>query len=301
MKNRVMGMVLGSFVGDAFSLAPHWIYSVEQIRTTFGYLDNIAELPVFTYHKTKGKGDFTHYGDQTLWLLEYLKENEQFDINGFKNKWVEKMSGYKGYIDHASYETLKLIKDNNVVTGSNSSDMAGASMIGPLIYFSHVNQGKMNEEVEKRIKLTHDNALVVDAGKFMANVTVNILNGMAPVHSLSFELERNTYLSQQSKFFIEKGIEKATQCLEEEAEKAIKTLGQSCSVLHAFPSTIYLIMKYENDFRKAMIENAMSGGDSAARGLMLGMVLGAYHTVEGIPEKWLHDMNAYSEIHRLLS
>ncbi|MBN2853146.1 MAG: ADP-ribosylglycohydrolase family protein [Clostridia bacterium] len=301
MKNKILGMVMGSFMGDAFSLAPHWIYNAEQIKNTFGRLDNIADLPEFTYHKTKHKGDFTHYGDQALWLLEYLKENGKFDIHEFKAKWVSEMSKYNGYIDHSSKETLELIKDNEKIEGSNSSDMAGASMIAPLIYYYYTNKQQMNEAVENRIKLTHHNALVVDSGKFMANVIVNVLNGMAPVHSMTFELERSGYLSQQSKLFIEKGIEKAKAYIEYEAEEAIKLLGQSCSILHAFPSTVYLVMKYENDFKNALIANAMAGGDSAARGMMLGMVLGAYHKLEEVPVKWLHDMNSYSEILRLLS
>ena len=38
---------------------------------------------------------------------------------------------------------------------------------------------------------------------------------------------------------------------------------------------IHLICKYEDNLQEGLIENAMAGGDSAARGLVIGAVLGA--------------------------
>ena len=41
----------------------------------------------------------------------------------------------------------------------------------------------------------------------------------------------------------------------------------------------------------------MAGGDSAARGMIVGMVLGAYHGENsGIPDKWFNDLKGYDRI-----
>jgi len=45
-----------------------------------------------------------------------------------------------------------------------------------------------------------------------------------------------------------------------------------------------------------LVENIMAGGDSASRGLTVGMVLGAHLGLDAIPSKWLSDLKAYQEI-----
>lgn len=50
---------------------------------------------------TKDAGDFTHYGDQTLILLNTLEANKPFGMMKFKSEWTNRMSkenGYTGYL-----------------------------------------------------------------------------------------------------------------------------------------------------------------------------------------------------------
>ena len=73
-------------------------------------------------------------------------------------------------------------------------------------------------------------------------------------------------------------------------------LGQMCEVQAAFPCVIHLIAKYEDNLKEGLIENVMAGGDSAGRGLTVGMVLGAHLGIDAIPSKWLSDLKAYQQI-----
>jgi hypothetical protein len=47
-------------------------------------------------------------------------------------------------------------------------------------------------------------------------------------------------------------------------------------VAAAFPATVHLIAKFEDRLEEGMIENVMAGGDSAGRGLLADLVLGAH-------------------------
>jgi len=85
-----------------------------------------------------------------------------------------------------------------------------------------------------------------------------------------------------------------------DTRKAIAGFGQECSVDAALPGTLHLIAKYEDNLKEGLVENIMAGGDSSARGMFLGFLLGAYNDPDTIPEQWLDDMIHYQEIYELL-
>ena len=67
-------MVLASFAADSLALGAHWIYDTESISKMFGRVDTFLKPSPNSYHATKDKGAFTHYGDQTLRYHNDLKE-----------------------------------------------------------------------------------------------------------------------------------------------------------------------------------------------------------------------------------
>merc|ERR1712227_525738 len=54
-------------------------------------------------------------------------------------------------------------------------------------------------------------------------------------------------------------------------------VGKASPTEGTMPSSIYIILKHQDDFAAAAKANAMVGGDNAARSVAVGMVLGAYH------------------------
>ena len=73
-----------------------------------------------------------------------------------------------------------------------------------------------------------------------------------------------------------------------------------CEIGAAFPAVIHLLARYEDNLKEALVENVMAGGDSAARGMVTGMILGAYLGMEAIPADWLADLINREVIMRML-
>merc|ERR1712232_1327313 len=77
-------------------------------------------------------------------------------------------------------------------------------------------------------------------------------------------------------------------------------VGKASPTEGTLPGSVYFILKYEDDFSAAVKNNAMVGGDNASRAIAIGMVLGAYHGVEAIPEDLRHGLTNWKHCEPLL-
>lgn len=79
-------------------------------------------------------------------------------------------------------------------------------------------------------------------------------------------------------------------------------VGKASPTEGALPSALYFALRYSDSLERALIANANVGGDSAARGIVIGMLLGAAHADDpaAIPERWLTGLNARARVESLL-
>lgn len=285
--NRLKGLLYGAFLGDSFALAPHWIYNTDKIQEQFGVVDGILAPPPTSFHKTKEKGDFTHYGDQSLLILKSLSEMRSFSLEKLKNDWISYMTNYQGYKDHATKESLALLS-TSLNFGSISDELGGFSVMAPLLVKYH-DDPHLKEHILNAVKLTHNNDLLIGMVSFFTDVIVKVLDGMKPCDAFKEVFPKSGHDIQSYYHFV---IQNAHQT----SLKFIRDNGQSCHARDAFPATLFLSLKHEDNFRAAMQENVMAGGDSAARGMILGMILGAYLGYDALPSDWLKDLNHLDKI-----
>ncbi len=297
MKQKIKDAVMASFVADALSLGVHWVYDVALIKDKYGQLDQMVKPELASYHKSKEKGQFTHYGDQTMTLLESLSEKKGFDPDHFSQAWQAMFEDYNGYLDGATKDTIKNIASNpdGKPTGSFSSDLGGAARITPLalVYSQDVN-GYISA-AKAQTAMTHNQLIVIQTAEFFARTAVRVFDGEKPGIALEKSLNDMTDAPQLQQM-VTAGLESKNQ----DTRQAIARFGAMCNVAGALPSTIHLIAKYENDLKNALLENIMAGGDSSARGLLAGFIIGANCGLSEIPETWLSDMQASQKIRDLM-
>ena len=294
---KAKGMLLASFVADSLALGPHWIYDTDTIDQNFGRVEHLAQPGPQSFHSTKSKGEFTHYGDQMLILMSSVATHADFDLEWFYRTWRTTMEDYTGYLDHATKDTLANIAagKNAAEAGSTSSDLGGASRIAPLVYLYRENTPKLVSSVREQTAMTHNHPAVVQSAAYFALVAASVLQGSKPVNAVT-DIAKEMPLDSELQSALKAGLESSDL----ETRQAIKKFGQMCDVKAAFPSVIHLISKYEDDLSRGLIENVMAGGDSAARGMLAGLILGAHHGPTIIPRDWLSDLKAYPQIKELL-
>ncbi|MFT5660706.1 MAG: ADP-ribosylglycohydrolase [Sulfurimonas sp.] len=293
-KEKLEAMLYGAFYGDAYSLSAHWVYDTEIIENACLNLDT-CNNPISTYHPTKTAGDFTHYGDQMLWLLEDLAEHKIFSLVDFGERWYKNMQSYDGYIDGASKHTLKQLSEskNFFSCGSSSSDLSAVSRMFPIILKYHDATDDMQEAIKLHTIVTHMNKDLILAANFFSEVAIAILNG-ASLHQT---------IEESSKHFgenIQKWTQEAKALQGIDTKEAIQELGQSCSVDGAFASTIYILLKYKDDFTLALKENLLAGGESSARAMIIGAILGIIHHKSVLQSSIKNQMNESQKIESLI-
>jgi ADP-ribosylglycohydrolase len=297
MQDNARAMVLASFIADSLALGVHWIYDASKIASEYGRVETFIAPKEDSYHPTKDKGEFTHYGDQQLVLLESVAATNGFDLNDFSDRWQRFFQDYNGYFDAATKGTLRNFSKGKSPedSGSPSDDLAGASRIAPLVFCYPNDVEELVETAKLQTRMTHRNPLTVRCAEFFARVAWKSLRGTPPTTAVA-EVSEETFPDTIIAEWVEEGLESKSM----DSVSAIGSFGLACHTADAFPGVIHLIAKYENDIREGLIQSVMAGGENAARGMAVGMILGAYLGGEHLPEPWVAELKKGEEINNLL-
>jgi ADP-ribosylglycohydrolase len=294
MKNdKLKGLMWGALLGDAYSLSGHWVYDQEALANSNLNFKGLND-PLSSYHPTKKAGDFTHYGDQTVWLLEHLQGGKRYDPFEYSDFWQKNMTHYTGYKDGASTASLQNLQSGKSIMGcgSDSTDLSIVGRHAPLL-FSLENIDEMLESLKLHNFLTHFTKETLDASKYIAEVTLAMI----------YNLEVEKTLEERAKFygtFVEAEVAKAFALKDTPTNEALQQLGISCNVKGGLASTVYLILNYHKNFEALLKANVLAGGDSSARAMVAGMVVGAKYGFEAIKPSWIRELNAYEKLNELI-
>jgi ADP-ribosylglycohydrolase len=282
LKNKKSGLLFGSYCADALSLGVHWIYDSQELAKKHGRVTHYMAPGGDSYHPHKQAGDQGHVGDQSLCLLKFLTRERKWDPSNFMDDWLGMWPDYNDYVDGATKATLANIQNQTDKTkgGSDSVEIAGPARIAPLIVFlTSSSESEVVKAAAEQTMLTHRSKEAEESATFLAKAGYRLIHGANLPDTLNETAP--TW-----------ALEAANSVLTENAVNAIAKLGPACSISSALPSILYLALKHGDDIESAFIENAMAGGDNCARGLTLGMLIGAANGISSIPENWIADLKS---------
>lgn len=267
MNTKIHNAINATLAADRYSLGAHWVYDEAQLKNLPINWSELNE-PQSLWHKGKREGDYTHYGDHLLWLVEFVEQNREFDKEKYYTFWLQKMQDYSGYVDASSRGALEKI-------GAESKDLSICGRIAPLLLVSQTKE-EFLKNVAAFVSITHNSALALRASEFFAQLLWEAQNRDERVAIIK-ELE--PHYSELSEW-----INAALAKKDAPSFETIRDFGPACGIDGGFAGVIYLLAQ-EKSFEELMIENAKAGGDSSARAMSVAMILGISEKTE-IPLKW---------------
>ena len=218
--------VFGAFAADALSLGVHWVYNTSVIDKKFGRVEQYYD-PLTSYHKGKRAGDFTHYGDQMMVLLESVSRGDGFHATRFAEDWRSFFTGYGGYFDKATTTTLENMDAGKGLTesGSDSDDLAGASRLAALLFVYHDDLEQLVNTARLQTAITHNNERVISSADFFARSVFAVLRGQSPTTAM--EATQKAHFSDSP---IAPLVTMGLESRDRDTRETIAEFGQMCSV-----------------------------------------------------------------------
>ena len=234
-----------------------------------------------------------------------------------------------GYLNGGTRRTLDALQrfpgalgEQRKALAADVNCLVSATHWAALLSVPYDSEEAMVSDAVSTTYLSHKNSDPVAAAQFLARATYRIARGVPLREALmaSAAAQRDSFidarrrealakveeaadegsaLAKQGRFIDDTAITSLARLWDVGKEEPIK-VGKASPTEGALPAALYFAVRYEHDLEAALIANANVGGDSAARGIVIGMLLGAAHGEEAIPARWLAGLRALPRVRELL-
>ena len=226
-----------------------------------------------------------------------------------------------GYINGASRRTLQALAQHPAAAGQARRNLAAdvnclmpATHFLPLFLVQGEQEALLREAVDT-VYVSHRNADPLAAARFLAHALYLMAHRGTPLDAALTAAAAASSHPQIPRWLADarSKVAEATDPASQLSREALvddvaitsmsrlwdigKTepikIGKASPTEGALPSALYFVLKYQGDFEGALVANAECGGDSAARGMVVGMLLGA--SLEWVERneghRWLTGLN----------
>lgn len=338
-ESRIKGAFFGSLVADALTLGSHYEYDAKVIKKAYGgtiskYMAPGESMGGTThgvgwgrrnYHPGQKAGDQTDYGEYNILVLEHLAKRkgkqDAIDLKELIPHWKKRLESPSWGAWKCTQTKQTLQQVNQKVPYGQLGGMSNAMAVRHAAAHAVFDKEDDVAKAARAVMFTHRNSEALGGGEFFARLTHRIIHeGMKPRQAI--EAAAKT----MGKWYMDKvmqGIKKYEEATdpttplskEEFVDDLAATsmarlwdvgktepikVGKASPTEGTLPTSVYLILKYQDSFEDGVKANAMIGGDSASRSIAVGMVLGAYLGVESIPKELQVTLNAWKKCDEMI-
>ena len=318
---KIHGALYGLCIGDALAMPVHWYYNRQALNADYGRVTDYlmprnphpdSILWRSTYSAPNSKGEILHdqgryWGQRGIHYHQFLKAGENtlnvklcrlliesinhistYDADDFLKRYIAFMTTPGTHKDTYIEECHRNFFANYARglpprrCGVNEKHIGGIVGIIPIVAFYARQPDRARRAALEHLALTHRGFKMETAAKLVIDLLLKLFNGV-PLKSAileEIEVQSNPLLGHP---FV--------KLLDEPDHRVIgPRFSTACYVEDSIPAVVYLALKYHDDPETALIVNTNLGGDNAARGSVLGALLGAAHGLEKFPDRWIRGL-----------
>ena len=321
IQSKSRGTIYGLCIGDALAMPVHWYYNRQALSKDYGqvtdYLaprnphpDSILWRSIYSAPNSKGeilhdqarywgqKGihyhQFLKAGENTLnvkicrLLIESINKSGTYDADDFLRRYIDFMTTAGNHRDTYIEECHRNFFANYArglpprKCGLKEKHIGGILGMLPVALHYQDRPDRAREAALAHLALTHPGNKMETAGSLIIDILLKVLNGASLKAAIleNIDAQNNPLLGYP---FL--------KWMKEPDDSVIgPRFSTACYVEDSVPAVIYLALKYHDQPERALVVNTNLGGDNAARGAVLGALLGAAHGVEGFPERWVRGL-----------
>ncbi|MEY4482576.1 MAG: hypothetical protein RL693_28 [Verrucomicrobiota bacterium] len=317
--DSLTGLAMGSFIGDAIAMPVHWYYDLSTMHRDYGTIRDYtapksphAESILWRsqYTALNERGDILHdqaryWGQRGIHYHQFLRAGENtlnlqlakvlmesliacgnYNADDYLTRYIDFMltpgKHRDTYVEECHRKFFTAYSRGTVPGKCAGTDIhiGGLAHVGVLCAFFQGDRSVTREAVREHVSLTHRSPEVLAAADAMVKIICDVLS-QVPL--------REAIFAHSSEWFSKR---KALEWFKDPDEVVIGTrVSRACYIAEAFPASLYLAWKYNDDFEGGITANANVGGDNCHRGAVLGALIGLNVGVSEMPQRYVDDID----------
>ena len=327
-KERIIGSILGVFIGDALGVGCQWYYEPGALEQDFGpWIDNYVDPKVggiskwgkvlaHRYSKGVRAGDGSQTATFIEMLLESVADNKGYVRDDYSRKiddFLAKLDGepsdpYAGIWTDEMVRVVRKARLNGVAWDDpdfyNPADGADCAQRGVILAAAYRNPATLAQVAHQDMRLFFQNKFIIGHQLTYVLFVQAIVNGV-PLEQIGAYMKKLGDDPKIMRYILNYDTIDSPRTAEiawdpdyriEPASKICKVYGLACQATFLLPAAYYLVYRYPNNFETAVLSAINGGGNNMARAALTGGIVGAMVGVQGIPERLVKGFNKGEKI-----
>lgn len=206
IKDRAKGAFIGSLIGEALGVGPHWFYDLEEQYKHYGkWIDDYTKPLEGRYHEGLEPGELSQQGWIVKKMAENLVKNNGYSSKAFYDLMDNEilpeldgtpMGGIGGYTSQVMrhvYQKRVVEKESWDNVASTSDDTESLERNVPTAIFYSNDLAKLSKVVTKNVFLTQSDNMTTSMSVAFNIVLASLIQGESLDETLSMKLMKKVY------------------------------------------------------------------------------------------------------------